>query len=331
MNLHKKRIEQIIDEFFQGKESRVGRELFNSWYDDLPNNMPEADSPEKVKKEIFDNVKRKVSVKDPSFFNGYAKKSKSMWPAVLMKVAASVLLVISVGVAYYYHQAETRPVADTIVEKVRVNERGERSTFRLPDGTIVKLNADSKLTILSDYGNQKREVFLEGEAFFDVYEDPQRPFKVHTGEVTTTALGTSFNVRAFDTDTESRRVEVSLVTGKVRISGNNARAVLQPGEQVVVNSDRFVKQSFDSEKVLAWKEGFVCFNDTGFLQIANELERWYDVDIEIAGLDSDKANRLKGTGRFNTQKQTLKAVLEVLSHSMHFDYTIENKKVIINF
>ena len=334
MDNSKKNIEQIVDEFFEGKESKVGRELFNSWYQSKGKELQEIPNKKKVKEEIFQSISHKVFDNDLRHDETMEGKSRSLISPLLLKVAASFLLLMGLTYIFYFKSEIIGIQEEAVVQIEKSNARGERSTFRLPDGTIVKLNSDSRLRFNDEFSLDKREVYLEGEAFFDVVKDSKRPFRVYSSGVVTTALGTSFNVKAFNTgELNLDEIEVSLVTGKVNVHSeeSNTDLILIPGEQAVIRNAKGFKRIFDELEILAWKDGVVHFKDTEFNEIVRELERWYDVDFEIEGLSESEGYRLKGTGKFNTQKQTLTTVLEVLSHSMNFQYDLSEKKVSINF
>jgi len=332
MENNKKKVEQIVDEFFQGKESKLGRELFNNWYQSKGKALQEIPEKEIIKNEIFQSISQRVFDNSPDNTGMPRGRSRSFL-LFTIKVAASFILLM--GLAYlFYSKSEFGIIQkESVVQLEKSNARGERSTFRLPDGTIVKLNSGSKLRFNEAFEIDKREVYLEGEAFFDVVKDSKRPFRVFSSGVVTTALGTSFNVKAFKTDKTTNDIEVSLVTGKVNVYNeeSNTDLILIPGEQAIFRKSVGLKRTFNESEILAWKDGVVHFQDTEFHEIVGELERWYDVDFEVNGLSESESHRLKGTGKFNTQKQTLTTVLEVLSHSMNFEYDLSEKKVSINF
>ncbi|MEQ6119254.1 FecR domain-containing protein [Reichenbachiella sp. MALMAid0571] len=334
MDNNKKNIEQIVDEFFQGKESKLGRELFNKWYQSNGKELQEIPDKETIKKEIFQSISQKVFDNSSNYDETLKRRSRSLVLPVVLKIAASFVLLL--GFTYlFYNKSEVISIQkESITQVEKSNSRGERSTFRLPDGTIVKLNSDSRLRFNEAFDIDKREVYLEGEAFFDVVKDSKRPFRVFSSGVVTTALGTSFNVKAFNTDKLNLdEIEVSLVTGKVNVHNeeSNTDLILIPGEQAVIRNTKGFKRTFDELEILGWKDGVVHFKDTDFNEIVSELERWYDVDFEVNGLSESEGHRLKGTGKFNTQKQTLTTILEVLSHSMNFQYDLTERKVSINF
>src|SRR5690606_12857021 len=136
------------------------------------------------------------------------------------------------------------------------------------------------------FAKDKRELTLQGEGFFQVTKDPARPFTVHTGNIATTALGTSFNVRHHKSDSIS---EISLVTGKVRlgIQGKEGMktADLLPGERATYQSaiDFIQLDHFDVQEVLAWKDGVLYFKEANLNQVVQRLEDWYGVSIALEG------------------------------------------------
>ncbi|MEQ9286641.1 MAG: FecR domain-containing protein [Cyclobacteriaceae bacterium] len=333
MQYNKKKVEQIVEEFFQGKESRLGRELFNNWYKHENNELGEIPNKESIRKEIYQSIESEILDDKSVQLNGEGFQKQSLGVSFFLKVAASIILIVGVSYIFFNQLELNTDFKESAVQVEKSNARGERSTFRLPDGTIVKLNSDSKLTFAEDFDDKSRQVYLEGEAFFDVVKDANRPFMVHSSGVVTTALGTSFNVKAFDYNEGEDKIEVSLVTGKVSVrkTKGNVDLILIPGEQALIDGASSQKRAFEDAEVLAWKDGVIHFRDTGFTDIIVELERWYDVDFEVEGLDDSAGQRLKGTGKFNTQKQSLTTVLEVLSYSMNFKYEMNKKRVLIKF
>jgi len=204
--------------------------------------------------------------------------------------------------------------------------RGEKLSIRLRDRTMVKLNAESRLWYTATLGDSVREVFLEGEAFFDVAEDSTRPFLIHTGEITTRVVGTSFNIKAF---TGEEQIAVSVLSGKVQVSKGNdvgkAPVHLVPGEQAVYThlDTSLAKQRFSYQDVLSWKDGTLYFKNTPFAEVVQSLERWYGVDIVVhkQGIE----NGFSGS----YTKRSLESVLEGMSFVLDFEYEIQENLIII--
>ena len=192
------------------------------------------------------------------------------------------------------------------------------------------LNGNSHLSYASEWQQKDaREVWLEGEAFFDVAKDAAHPFVIKTNDLEVRVLGTSFNVRSF---TEEENVSVAVLTGKVMVSDHSdspadKEQVLLPNEMLVysVKERSFSdKKKFDSEVVFGWKDHNLVFKDETIDRILTTLSRWYGVEFNIhTRLDHNK----EFTGRFINP--TLKEVMESISYSYQFEYEINNSNVLI--
>jgi ferric-dicitrate binding protein FerR (iron transport regulator) len=237
----------------------------------------------------------------------------------LRRIAAAILVLFSIG--YFWLQNQKEEPLNTLTAETIVKENpfGQKSTFTLPDGTVVNLNAGSSLTFPSLFNDSIRMVHLNGEAYFRVKHDTTRRFVVKSGNIFTTALGTSFNVRNF---TEENEVSIALVEGKVKIEtgvdGNNASFLL-PGEKLVYHnsSGLATKTVFDSEFITGWKEGLLVFEDADLSEFIITLERWYGVKFKVEGVKQDTWH-IKG--KFNNE--SLEEILEGFSFSYDLEYEI---------
>jgi len=242
------------------------------------------------------------------------------------KVAATFLLLIfSVyflyeGIVLKEDEAEIAEVP--VVEIRKQTAAGEKLRLTLPDRSEIIVNSLSTITFSSDFGSGIREIALEGEAFFSVAPDKNRPFKVKTGAVVTTALGTAFNAYARDGG-----VKISLTEGKVNVTKEKQVLSLMPGEMASVqqdNSSSLTKEKFDPVQTTLWKEGKIRFKSKPFREILQSLETWYGVRFETKSYDNRKV-----TGLFNNE--SLEDILTGLSFSLGFDYQINQKNVVIKF
>ena len=155
--------------------------------------------------------------------------------------------------------------------------RGMDFGLTLPDGTEVWLNAESRITFPNEFSSRQREIEIDGEAFFDVRKDADRPFIVHTKYFTTKVLGTSFDVKAYREET----AHVVLVSGKVEVTaGEGGSKTIMPGEMVSIgDGGQLQKESVDTYSYIQWKEGFFYFDRTPLGDIMRELGRWYNINI----------------------------------------------------
>jgi hypothetical protein len=148
----------------------------------------------------------------------------------------------------------------------------------LADGTEVWLNATTKLRFPFKFTGDKREVYLEGEAFFNVAKNAAQPFIVHTEKTDIQVLGTTFNVSAYKNSITS----TALVTGAVTSKTGSTAVTLKPGQAAVLNNNnKFDIQDFDSDEVLAWMKGIYIFQNTSLQDIGKVIERWYGVKVII--------------------------------------------------
>jgi len=168
---------------------------------------------------------------------------------------------------------------NTTEERTITTPRGKEMKIVLSDGTEVLLNADSRLRFPIRFIGGKREVVLEGEAYFTVAKDKKHPFIVKSGDVTTTALGTEFNVSSYD----DKNTCVTLISGSVAV--NNAterqRVVLNPGQDVSMIGGKLVVAAANPKVFTYWKEGFFYFDNVPLVDILTELGRWYNVTVEL--------------------------------------------------
>ncbi len=156
--------------------------------------------------------------------------------------------------------------------------RGEDFRVTLPDGTEVWMNADSKLEFPETFTGAKREVRLQGEAYFDVARNEAQPFEVKNTFFTTFVLGTEFNVRAYSPED----AHVVLVQGKVALQSKEhpEPQVIQPGQKAQwTEQGDFAVSKVDTYAYVQWKEGYFYFNNVPLVEIMQELGRWYNVDI----------------------------------------------------
>ena len=264
--------------------------------------------------------------------NGLSMTKRESNFKFFFKVAASIILVSALS--FWYFQADdSEVIAIQEVEIIKkVNPKGRRSTITLKDGSTVTLNSESSLIYASDFGESMREVTLIGEAFFEVTENPHKPFIVKSGNITTTALGTSFNISNFP---EDEKITVSLATGKVRVEKVNQSSdvghkqhLLIPGEQIrySVDAKKFEKLRSEDDGEYLWKDGIISFKQASLDDIIQKLERWYGVTIELSNQTNSVVNY---DGIFSNQ--SLSNVLKAMSFSLNFKYAIDQETIKIIF
>jgi len=171
-----------------------------------------------------------------------------------------------------------------VAEGLRLNRlsvpKGGDFSLTLADGTVIRLNADSRLQYPSEFSGDSRIVYLEGEAFFNVAKDKTKPFIVKTSFGDVRVLGTAFGISAYASEPESY---TTLVRGKVSVEREGIKpVVILPGEQVVTFKDgKMIKQEVDVEEFVGWKDGIYVFKEKSLGEIMKTLERWYNISVDF--------------------------------------------------
>lgn len=198
--------------------------------------------------------------------------------------AAAILIPCAVVVAFWL-QLDSRLggalFAEPTLEQIAA-ERGERKEVVFQDGTHVWLNAGSRISYPSRFGLSERRVRLDGEAYFEVSHNPQRPFLVEVGDATVRVLGTSFDVKAYAADPT---VDVVLLDGSVEFSHGKASYRLSPSQRLVFDKRSLrgeVTALEHAEGLMLWSRNTICFRDAPLREVVSGLERWYDVQVEVA-------------------------------------------------
>ncbi|GAB3425525.1 FecR family protein [Niabella aquatica] len=259
----------------------------------------------------------------------------------IMAIAASLLALIGLGSVFLLNNS-----TPALKQNIVATQKGSKSNIILPDGTTVWINSDTRLTYEKSFGERKREVTLEGEAFFEVAHDKNRPFIVHTKNMDVRVLGTVFNVRAYNNEAEA---QATLVSGSVEVllkAKNNKRVILKPSEKLIVQNDYQTGKSHNmhasndsSEVVLRqatispvdsailetqWLKSSISFDQQKLQDIIPMLESWYHVKITV----NDQGLLQK---RFNgkIENESLKEVLHLFSLVSELHYRIEGDNVTI--
>lgn len=156
--------------------------------------------------------------------------------------------------------------------------RGGEFCLTLSDGTRVWLNSETSIQYPVAFGAKERRIFVQGEAYFEVAKDANKPFTVQFMSSSVTVLGTSFNIRAYP---EEKRSQTTLAEGSVRIYSPGSSMLLKPGEQAEVSalSGEMVKQEVEVKNFTSWKDGRFVFEQQPLEDIMRTLERWYDIRV----------------------------------------------------
>eukprot|EP01133_Synstelium_polycarpum_P002877 gene2877-3303_t len=247
------------------------------------------------------------------------------WAAVVLLAGLAFF-----GIRSYNNQENNKQnaIAQTTFDVVS-NGKGKRSRITLSDGSVINLGADSRLKYPKLFRKNSREVELLGEAFFEITKDKTRPFIVHAGNLQTKVLGTSFKIEAFT----GQPFSVAVATGKVRVDEFRGQrllrnmAILSPGNKICRDPSTGQSEILhqDITEITSWTRSRLVFNAEKLEQIAKQLERWYDVEIQFL---KPELARKKVTVTLMVDRP-LNDILQVLSAGGGLHYKINAKKITI--
>lgn len=306
---------ELLDRFMIGKTSPEeemalldwfrsphSREELLSFYQGRWDETSDHELPAEIQGRMFHHIKARMKEREEVDIKQLTQRYRILrwWSNV-----AVILLCIGLGVgSYVYFQ---KPAMTYPKEYIVSAEKGQRASLTLPDGTKVWLNSHTYITYDTDYGYKERAVSLSGEAYFEVAKDTERRFVVKAGELEVEALGTTFNVKAYEEDTEST---ATLFEGSIRAVAGNKIAVLSPSQQVCFNKENKsfrVKHSANSFYARMWRNNELAFERETLEDIALLMNRMYNVQIHFKS-EKIKHYRFSGVIRNNSLGNVFKII-----------------------
>ena len=308
--------------------------------------------------EIVDESKQEIEIEEDSlmpisdnFFTTILRQPKKLAAYSFMTFA---ILFFSYQLVFNTGNASTS-IASKNLNELTIHP-GSKSKIVLPDGSQVWVNSGSKLSYASNFDGKIREVYLNGEAYFEVTKNPQKPFIVHTSGIDIKVLGTEFNVKAFDLEPT---IEATLIRGSIEVlkkdDANAGSVLLKPHEKLVyqklLEKNYYSKTSLDKEivkaapadlksliiikpislnipdsdiKETAWLKNKFVFEDETLANLAVRLERWYNIKINI---QDQNLNAYRVSGSF--VDETAEQALNELKLLIPFNYKIKNNEFFI--
>ncbi|GAA4321239.1 FecR family protein [Mucilaginibacter gynuensis] len=247
---------------------------------------------------------------------------KKLWIPVL-KIAAILVVIVSAGLLLINNYPRPKLAWQQVSTAA-----GVKKQVTLPDGSLIQLNSSSVVEFPQQFGKASREIKLKGEAFFTVVHKPEHPFIVHTRHLNIQVLGTSYNIRAYNDDTNT---EIAVATGKVGVSGNaqknNNVFLLTPGQQLIYNSNtkHFEKTILPITDIGSWQQNVLSFNMETLDNISKRLSKVYGVTFVFKS-----KSLLKKRFQIKVKNESLPNILKLLSISGgDFPYHISGKQVTI--
>ena len=307
--------QELLYKYFKGTTSEEEERLILDWVDASPENR-KAFQKERMLYDI-------ALFTDEKQMNRKDRKARIIpmlrWSA---RIAAVVIVAISFGFLFKNYQYEKSACQQTITVPA-----GQRAQITLADGTKVWLNSKSTLTYASNFGRKERNVELDGEAYFEVAKDKDKPFIVKTKEQSIEALGTKFNVSAYPTDS---LLTTTLLEGSVLLTTQNLLhpMVLKPNEQFVYNkrTRSALLQQVDANRFVSWTTGYYYFPEQSLEAILYRLSHVYGVQFTVK---SEALKRRTFTGTFY-RGQSIKDIMEIIHLSIPVRYKIDDHHVTIS-
>jgi len=324
-----RKLGKLRTEFLSEKERREMLSLFhegekefdlkNKLYQQLES-LPDEAWDKKKGEQGFQRFWKKTGTPHTSIKND-RKIPLSYW------YAAAAILIVGLLIGNLIRPNGMEPVSETVYYTSKA-PKGSIAEMILPDGTIIFLNSGSEIKYASDMNAKSREVYLTGEAWFDVHKSKDVPFLVHTDHYDVRVLGTEFNVKAYAEDAE---VVTTLEQGSIQIQSTKKLKLKQevqlvPGEQLVYHKDNKTVQVKQVKPRLfsSWKDNKLIFINMNLGELITLLERKYGIDITVQ--DQQLLNHhYDGT----IKNETIMEVLDILQATLPINYTIDNQEVII--
>jgi ferric-dicitrate binding protein FerR (iron transport regulator) len=324
-----------IQQYLEGKTTTEESQKIIEWLKDTQNEKEARE----ILAELWANTTIELKTEAPDFekmlnavhhrINQSAKEKREkvshQFYSYFSRIAAILILPLLLATIYFYFNPR-QETANTIIAMREVfTKPGTRTTIDLPDGTKVWLNDGTLLRYPEKFNKEKREVYLDGEAFFSVKADDKHPFVVNNPMMTTMVTGTQFNLNAYIAD---NYFEATLNEGKVALTRGAQNLTLKPGDQMQFDAKNLTIQQkcVNPENASAWINGKLIFKNEKMGTAIKKLGRWYNIQIEVT---DPAVNNYLLTGTFETEKleQTLKLIAMAVPVKFEFGKFDEKKEI----
>ncbi len=299
------------------------RETINKWMHSIWFNAPEKES-ELTFNQLINAINEQYYTKKSHIFGSHE--------AVQLFQKLAAILIIPVILFFVYYTWIRKPVPKNIDYTEAIVPMGQKSEIVLPDSTHIWLNSASHLRYPVKFGSATREVFLDGEAYFEVKHKGHIPFVVHTSDLVVKVLGTKFNVKTYPDDEE---VETALLEGEVHLQVSTDLGedhvkilVMKPGEMINYSraNSSVLKTGFKADEIISWRNNRLIFRDDTFDKLVKKVERWYNVKIIYdQSLFKDKKLTVE-----LLEGESLERLFQIIEKTIHVNYKIDKQNIYIN-
>lgn len=308
---------ELLHRFFIGTSTLSEEEVIRQWIDDNKENQTTF----LQERLIYDSL----LLNENTILNKKNKTNKNKvisWNSFL-QVAAIFLLLITSGLLLnkYFETQNITPQLHTVIVPP-----GQRINLILADNTSIWINANTTFKYPSKFSKKQRDVYLDGEAYFEVSENKKQPFIVNTHKGGIKVTGTSFNVSAY---TKFNTFETSLFEGSVSVYlDNNKNEIIKmiPSQKTIIRNGKLEVEEIKDYDEFLWKKGLIAFNNKDLTEILSVLEKYFDTKIQI---DAHTLPKNTYTGKFR-QSDGIDYALRILQKSINFTYQRDNEEQIIH-
>jgi ferric-dicitrate binding protein FerR (iron transport regulator) len=319
------------------KEDPANEDFFRSWVE-ASEREPRIEADDAYK--AWKNLK-KNHLNDKKYVPGLygsdhlpVKSWRAGWGQkwVMLSFAAVLVLLLTVAAVFLFQRSGhdvSVDAAKKITYRTIITQKGQQTKLLLKDGTKIMLNADSKLRIPENYGSAKRNVYLQGEAFFNISHNKKMPFTVHSGDLKIQDIGTAFDILAYD----STRISIAVKEGEVsvgRVPADKTDSAHFLGKLTKNKVGRFNKSGTftifsvpDISQFTGWTKGKFVFRNTPFSEVVLRLERRFNIKGKIVGSALKKRTLTAEYGHLS-----LGQILNILSVSLHISYRRQHNTII---
>lgn len=322
----------LLERFLKGETTREEEQALSDWFPSNKARVELRDYVERKWRESSDSsisadLKERMFLKIQSRIEKVKKvgeNTRRLSFRSIVRYVATIALVISAGLGGHLYTKYLRS-AGMAKEYLVLAARGQKASVVLPDGSKVWLNSDSEIRYSNFYGEGERSISLDGEAYFEVAKDSLSRFIVKAGDMAVEALGTSFNVKAYQEDNQA---VVTLFQGKVRASAGQAQAFLLPAQAVTYSKSNGGLQKStlsDVGRACLWRNNELAFDDEALSEIAVLLGRMYNIHV-VFKTENVKALRFTGVITNNS----LDNIIELISLTAPITYTSKGDSIIID-
>ena len=324
-------IDTLLSEYFHGSLDHDMQQKVESWIQESPENRERARKICRLEQYVGEYGERMIQ--DESKLLQLARQNtesaRSGWKAIL-KIAAAVAIISTLGLVAYFRQDQIHAELLTFA-----TGRGEVASVVLPDNTKVWLNSNSIINYPAEFNRKNREVYLEGEAYFDVAKDADHPFIVTAGNYQIKVLGTEFDVNAYSDSASG--FYTTLVSGSVEMSmmGDDSRQpmVLHPGQRLTYNAenDKVSVSYVDTESLTSWRTGRITFCHTPLSEVLMMIGNTFGVRFVI---NNQSVIDSTYTGSFDNQSLdnilfTLEQIADIHFKSLQQDDEVSYPRYIV--